>query len=522
LKLYLQKYFNLSQLYLYGFFLVAIGLVCSRFLVSVGTFLAIGAWLVNGNPLSKFKIALSNKWVWVLISLYLLHALSLFWSSEYTYAWIDLRIKIPLLIFPILLASVPLSYAQVKKIFNIYVLTLLVISVYYFVSFYIIRRSASADYRSFNRFDSHIRYGLQLIMGTVICVHAFLKGETKINKWYYIFLSLFFILTLYILKSFNAYIVFLIVLFFILKYASKQYYQFKLLFVLVSLASAGLIAFGAYIFYDEYKNMAKIDTSIINPNEKTKGGLDYYHDTENEMTENGFRTMAYICNPEIYKAWEMRSRLPIISVEGYHTNTYYALQRYLTSKGLRKDAEGIRALNNDDIINIENGCTNFKYCQNNRIRTRVHEFWYEIKEYELLNNPNGHSVPLRFEYWKTASHIIKRYPFLGTGIGDYENEFYQQYNLDDSILTADNRLRSHNQFLSMTVAFGFLGLCIFCISLFYPLRANLLEPWIYQIFLIIIFFSFFGEDTLETQIGVTFYAFWNSLLIFSKKEMAIQ
>jgi hypothetical protein len=501
---------------------VAIGLVCSRFLVSVGTFVSLGAWLINGNPITKFKTAFTNKWVWVLISFYLWHVCSLLWSADYTYAWQDLRIKIPILVFPILLASVPLSFIQLKKVFNVYILTLLIISIYYFISFYIIHRTANADYRAFNRFDSHIRYGLQLIFGIVICMYTFLNANAKINKWYYIFLAFCFVITLYILKSFNAYIVFIIILFLILKQASKAIQEFKIAFILVSTISFGTLLFGIYVFYDEYKKMAENSYTVFNFNDKTKNGFDYYHDTEDGMTENGYKTMSYICNTELYKAWTNRSKVAIREKEGYNTLVYYTLVRYLTSKGLRKDDAGVLALSNEDIVNIENGCTNYKYCQDNKIRTRVYEFWYEIKEYELVGNPNGHSVPLRFEYWRTAWHLFQRFPVIGSGIGDYENVFLEQYDLDKSILTKENRLRSHNQFLSILSALGIIGFSLFLISLFYPLRAKLAEPWLYQMFLTIIFFSFFGEDTLETQIGVTLYAFWNSLLLFSQKQMPMQ
>ena len=37
-------------------------------------------------------------------------------------------------------------------------------------------------------------------------------------------------------------------------------------------------------------------------------------------------------------------------------------------------------------------------------------------------------------------------------------------------------------------------------------------------FFIIAIVSFFAEDTLETQAGVTFYAFINSFLLFAKEK----
>jgi hypothetical protein len=518
LNLSLRSYFSLSQFYFYGFVLVAIGLVCSRFLVSVGTFMAAGAWLISGNPLRKLKFSLSNRWTWILISLFLWHVLSLLWSSDWTYGWKDIRIKLPLFIFPILISAWPLDLGQLKKVFLIYISAIVVISLYYFLHFYFLNDSLQEDYRTFNRFDSHIRYGLQLVFGVVICVYFFLHNKES-RPWVYLVVSAFFIFTLYIVKSFNAYIVFMIVLVFLLKRLAHYFQQLRLLYLSIILSSIAVSAFGIYIFYDEYKLIAEDGLTQLDLNDKTKLGAAYYHDVEDNMTENGYRTMSYICNEEIYATWQQKSKIAIRDSAGYHKEIYYVLLRYLTSKGLRKDAEGINALNQDDIKNIESGCANFMYCKNNKIRSRVHEFWYEIKEYELMGNPNGHSVPLRFEFWKTAWHIIKRYPMFGTGIGDYKNEFIKQYELDNSILSEENRLRSHNQYLSIFAALGFVGLLIFCFSLYYPIRFNVYEPWLLRMFLLIISFSFIGEDTLETQIGLTFFAFWNSLLIFSHKPI---
>jgi hypothetical protein len=58
-------------------------------------------------------------------------------------------------------------------------------------------------------------------------------------------------------------------------------------------------------------------------------------------------------------------------------------------------------------------------------------------------------------------------------------------------------------------------LICFLFTLVYPFLENKNSHTIlYQIFFIIIFFSLFTEDTLETQVGITLYAFFNSFLLF--------
>ena len=62
---------------------------------------------------------------------------------------------------------------------------------------------------------------------------------------------------------------------------------------------------------------------------------------------------------------------------------------------------------------------------------------------------------------------------------------------------------------------GVILLICFLFTLVYPFLENKNSHTIlYQIFFIIIFFSLFTEDTLETQVGITLYAFFNSFLLF--------
>ena len=77
-------------------------------------------------------------------------------------------------------------------------------------------------------------------------------------------------------------------------------------------------------------------------------------------------------------------------------------------------------------------------------------------------------------------------------------------------------MRSHNQYLAITVAFGIVGLLWYLFSLLYPLSVKDNRNYLYLVFLFILLFSMLTEDTLETQIGVTLFAFFNSFLVFTK------
>ena len=83
------------------------------------------------------------------------------------------------------------------------------------------------------------------------------------------------------------------------------------------------------------------------------------------------------------------------------------------------------------------------------------------------------------------------------------------------------RLGAHNQYLTFAVTFGIAGFVWFLFSLFYPLRQLVqakMFDYFYITFFVIALLSMLSEDTLETQAGVSFFAFFNCLLLFGRDE----
>ena len=80
--------------------------------MSLAGFVLAGAWLVDlvldvleGTPWRKFQRFVSNKAALVLASLFVLHVLGLLWTQDFDYGLKDLRVKLPLLFLPIVLAG---------------------------------------------------------------------------------------------------------------------------------------------------------------------------------------------------------------------------------------------------------------------------------------------------------------------------------------------------------------------------------------------------------------------------------
>ena len=115
----------LNQAYLLGLLMVAVGLTLSPFLMGMSQFWLVLVWFVDAlTPPIKggggIKTKLSRFWhnipAVLLVAFYLMHVVGLLWTSDFEYAFKDLRVKLPILVMPFVLSSMePLD----RKRFNI-------------------------------------------------------------------------------------------------------------------------------------------------------------------------------------------------------------------------------------------------------------------------------------------------------------------------------------------------------------------------------------------------------------------
>ena len=258
----------------------------------------------------------------------------------------------------------------------------------------------------------------------------------------------------------------------------------------------------------------KIDFSKLE--KYTPQGEKYLHDTINFGLEDGKYTGIYMATNEMAEAWNKRSSIPFLGRDKANQLIQYTLIRYLTSKDLRKDAGGVNSLTEKDIDLIEKGIANINYVENPSIRTRISKILVGYQQYSDLHDPNGSSVMQRFEHWKASRLIIKEHFWFGVGTGDLPAIFKETYERTNSPLKSQWRWRSHNQFLSIWIAFGVFGAIWFLIVLVYPLIINKnYRGYLFPVFITIIMLSMLTEDTIETQDGVTLYAFFTSLFALS-------
>jgi hypothetical protein len=507
-----------------GMSIVVFALPLSNFFMSFGTFWIFGAWLVDIITDLARKKSLKNRWAGfknstegkLIVSLYLFTLVGLLWSSDFKFAFWDLRIKLPILAIPILLLTQkPLRKNEIKAVFGFYILGLIIAVTWcLFIYLHIIPREYK-DVREISVFISHIRFSLMLVLG--ICVAFYVTWNQSMGKLFSFLISLYFMSFLYILESMTGFIVLggviLGVLIFRIIRSRKKRAQYLLLATLIILPLVCL-----FYLRNCYVNYFTVEKTDWNALEKiTPRGEIYNHFPEFKLIENGHYVNIYVAEQELNEGWKSRSVLDPDSTDGMGHIIKWTLLRYMSSKGLRKDLDGIHSLTDEDVRNVESGYTSFDEKDKNGIEKRIDRILFEYATFRIGGNPNGHSVFQRFEFWKAGWAIAKKHSFIGVGTGDVKQEFKDQYAISQTRLDEKHRLRAHNQYLTIWVALGIGGLLLLLITLIYPFiqwRKNLL----YTSFLIIFALSCITEDTLESESGVMFFAFFYIFLLLVAKQ----
>lgn len=137
------------------------------------------------------------------------------------------------------------------------------------------------------------------------------------------------------------------------------------------------------------------------------------------------------------------------------------------------------------------------------LKSKVNYMRYDFEQYLKGNNQN-YSDAERLISMEAGIKIGNQNPVFGVGAGDLKSEVSVLYKKDFPEISKPKM--PHNQLISVYAGSGILGLAIFLFAFFYPLwyRKNY-QDILFTILHLIVFCSFFMENTLETAVGVAFY-----------------
>ncbi len=516
IKSFFKEHDKISNIYFGILVVLIISIPFSHFGISVSEFSLLALWVFTLNFKEKFRTLFNNKSALFFISIFLLYLVGLIWTTDMKWGLHSVKIKLPLILFPFVLLSIPkFSKKQIEILMcflvaTIFAKTLETSAVLLFTNnpFDDIRRLSSI---------SHIRFSIFIVFSIYILIYySFIDRKVKIlsskeiiSKILIIWLFLF----LFVIQSITGIIIFVTIAYILLFYLAIKKKKKVIIGLTVLLPVSILVYFFISInnFYDvESYNFDNFDKTTINNNL-------YWHDTTNFEIENGNYVWIYISQDEMKQSWNKMSKIKYDKLDNVGHQIKFTLIRYLTSKGYKKDSLGITKLTKQDVLNIENGIANYKFYNKYNFNNRIYKIIWQFDIYLKGGNPSGHSVTQRFEFLKNAFHIIKNNPILGVGTGDIKNAFSNQYEKDNSVLHPDFRKNTHNQYVSFAVTFGIAGSLWISFAIFFPFFKNKkYKQMLPTVLFFISIISMLNEDTWETQISVTFFALLYSLFVLRK------
>ena len=329
--------------YLVCLAITAASLTLSPFMMGASQFFLMAVWLFTGDPIKvKLQRFIHNRIAVVLVTLYLLHLVGLIYTSDFTYALKDLRVKLPLLILPIVLSSVkPLSKKHFDLLMLLYVVSVFVATC---ISFGYYLKNDYGDIREISHFISHIRFCLNIVLAMGVIVYYIFeqritKGKvvpafstkTALNLYLMWFLLFWFVAQIYLFESLSGYLAFagLVVASLLYLYFTKvRSTAWKVMGLAVVIAIPMIAGLLLYRTVDRMLRVEPVDISALD--KKTAQGNDYWHDTVCFPVEDGHYIGLYFCRPEMRETWNHRSELDYDGLTKNGENLEATLARYLT------------------------------------------------------------------------------------------------------------------------------------------------------------------------------------------------
>jgi len=508
-----DKWLNLPAHYylkITALLILIIGVCLHNTLMSIGVIWIGANWLIEAKYVEYWKHFKKSPAVWLILLLLLLSFLSLLWSDDLGYGLKDLGKKAPLFVIPFVLGtSAPIE----KKVLHFLLFTFLgVLTLTSFINYYRFNYvlENAIDIRDMSYFVSHVRFSILTAMAVFVAIYLMIQKVGFRLIW----LLLIVWFTFYTFKSqiLNGYVIFAVlsvftgVFFLRLIQSSILKKSLMILFVIIPLAVVWQVNRTFSSFYD------KCEMSLEDLDMKSEGGRPYMHELNSTTRENGHLVWLYVQQEELENEWNRRSEIAYDSLDRAGQPMFGTLMRYLTSKDARKDSAGVWSLTDEEIVRIENGSTSIT--SHSGFKAKMQEFYYQYDAYQFGGDPNGHSILQRFEHLKVAWSIISKNWLFGVGIGDVHLSFQEEYTLRKSKLSENNRHRSHNQFLTIWISHGLLGLFLIIGFILMPFVKREDIGYFQIMVTITLLVSFLFQDMIETHAGVTIFALFYSLSAF--------
>lgn len=474
-------------------------MVCSTWAANLMWVLLGANWILEGRWKEKWQMARNSRALQAYVAFCLILLVGMLWTTDSAAGWTILRVKLPLLVVPLVMLTTPPLHGRVRNIVLwLFAGTVLVVSIISSIRLFTIE---GLPYREAVPYISHIRFALCCCMVIFISLAGLHRSKTPLPVVTCIVLALWMLCFLILIRSYTAIAVLLAV-----SLAAALHWRRRWWAVALWVAVVGGAAIAVGCEVHRYYSPVPMATAPLRAT--TDGGRPYYH-AQDGIIENGNLLNNYICLDELRNEWPHRSAVPLDSDmnDGYSLEA--VLIRHLNALNLTKDSAGLWAMPDEAVRAVERGVANPVYESRNQLRKMVYVMLFEREHYVHTGSVVGFTMLQRFELWRATWRVVKAHPIAGVGTGDAVNAVHAELTAMDSAL-AGTAKHTHNVYLTLLAMVGALGFAAivamalramlsYCRSSLSGSRTPLMIAW-----LIVILISFITEDSLDTLAGILF------------------
>ena len=446
-----------SNLYFILLLIISIGISLQIVIYKIGIILLFLYWLFFHQGLKKITRVNLNKELMVLVLFYFFYCLSFFWSLEKDFAKVDLILKSPLLILPLILGTIKLKD---KKQYNYILLSFayssLAINFYCFFKAlpnYFSTLDLNVFYYSNLTINMHTAYQSLFTCFSILILFYINLNNKKTNKYVIVIIPIQMLFVLLLASRMQILImIFFVSVFFIYKYYKKQKTWAGLLITTIYLLIVGQIISAPSALNYRYKQTISQVSMILDVGEKVDlARKDLWREALNVIKQN------IIIGTGVGDAKK---------------NLLTKMEKYIVNENSK----------------------------NEMLLKQINILKKDKKRIEKLTRK------AKLEGIKTNT-FLQNYALQLLEKKSERSKFYiaQQYNY-------------HNQYLQTFATIGIIGISLLIFILFFPIKNFFLTKNYFEIFfLLLIVLSFITESFLERQAGVSFFAFFYSLLVANSK-----
>lgn len=497
--------------YYFSLCLFVVSLPTSRFFLTVSLIVLIVNWLGEANFREKFKILKSNKAAIALVLIYIINVIGLAWSSNISYAFRnDLLHKLPSLILPIVIVTSPaIDNKKIRLLLLLFISSVLAVTI---IGLFIRLANDPVDFREASPFVPNIYFSMMLLLSAFqLPLLAKQISSKKILIVGSVIVSLWFVFYIFFLRSISGVVSLLGILFFTIIIV-LYYHKNNLLRISLSGVFVFLLGSLIWLFSFMYtKTHYEVETDFSSLKQFSKQGNSYLHDTNNILRENGHLVYIDIAGNELAEAWNQRSEVDFYGNDLANHPLQHTLYRYMASKGLTKDKEGVDMLTQEDIEAIEKGTTNYLYNSWPGFFIRAHQMMMGLYIYQKssFKSSSWSTLTERIDLWRASLVAFKKHPLLGWGTGSILNAVDYGLEKNESSLIGKN-MKPHNQYIYLLLTLGIIGLVIFLsLYAYFVFKTKGYMVFIYIVFIIIFFSNFLANNSFESQVGQNLFVFFS-------------